>query len=122
MAAHSGGAAGAGAGGESATARGALSSDEAGAGQRGGGGAPSTGPHSASASGLSTPSRGALLGPDDDDDDELPPGLDGGAELELETGDVVNGALDDDEDAQLNPLRTAYMRGWERAVKEEQEG
>ncbi|GAA6052316.1 hypothetical protein JCM3770_007248 [Rhodotorula araucariae] len=30
----------------------------------------------------------------------------------------ANGALDDDEDAQLNPLRTAYMQGWNRAEKE----
>ncbi|BGP36966.1 hypothetical protein JCM10449v2_000870 [Rhodotorula kratochvilovae] len=30
----------------------------------------------------------------------------------------ANGALDDDEDAQLNPLRTAYMEGWNRAEKE----
>ncbi|GAA5831767.1 hypothetical protein JCM11251_003872 [Rhodosporidiobolus azoricus] len=31
----------------------------------------------------------------------------------------VNGQLDEDEDAQLNPLRTAYMEGWNQAVKEE---
>ncbi|GAA5939850.1 hypothetical protein JCM3775_007128 [Rhodotorula graminis] len=97
-------------------------------------GAPSsTGPNSASASGLSTPSRGgAFLDPDDDDDDDDDDALLG--ELETAGGggggggdddkyDEVNGALlDDDEDAQLNPLRTAYMQGWERAVKEEQEG
>ncbi|GAA5890125.1 hypothetical protein JCM8208_002707 [Rhodotorula glutinis] len=104
-----------------------------GGGRKGGRGgrAPSTGPHSASASGLSTPSRAALLGPDDDDDDDdddhVAALLDGAHAHELEAGDAkydeVNGALlDDDEDAQLNPLRTAYMSGWERAVKEEQEG
>ncbi|GAA5851519.1 hypothetical protein JCM9279_006882 [Rhodotorula babjevae] len=124
-----GAAAQAGAGGARVAAAGTAGRGpkQEGGGGQGAGGAPSTGPHSASASGLSTPSRAALLGPDDDDDD-LPPGLDGAldadADAELETADAddVNGALDDDEDAQLNPLRTAYMHGWERAVKEEQEG
>lgn len=30
----------------------------------------------------------------------------------------ANGELNDEEDAQLNPLRTAYMEGWNRAAKE----
>ncbi|GAA5892612.1 hypothetical protein JCM6882_005659 [Rhodosporidiobolus microsporus] len=30
-----------------------------------------------------------------------------------------NGQLDEEEDANLNPLRTAYMEGWNRAVREE---
>ncbi|BGP29037.1 hypothetical protein JCM10296v2_000773 [Rhodotorula toruloides] len=30
----------------------------------------------------------------------------------------ANGELNDEEDAQLNPLRTAYMDGWNRAAKE----
>lgn len=30
----------------------------------------------------------------------------------------VNGELNDEEDAQLNPLRTAYLEGWNRAEEE----
>lgn len=46
---------------------------------------------------------------DEDDDDEDDFGL----------GNVKAGTLDDDEDAQLNPLRTAYQSGWERAMEPE---
>lgn len=44
---------------------------------------------------------------DDDVDDWLNEGRRG-----------ANGELNDEEDAQLNPLRTAYMEGWNRAAKE----
>lgn len=47
---------------------------------------------------------------DEDDDDEDDFGL----------GNVKAGALDDEEDAQLNPLRTAYQSGWERAMEPDQ--
>lgn len=30
----------------------------------------------------------------------------------------TNGELNDEEDAQLNPLRTAYLEGWNRAEQE----
>ncbi|GAA6005610.1 hypothetical protein JCM10207_005269 [Rhodosporidiobolus poonsookiae] len=33
---------------------------------------------------------------------------------------AANGTLDEEEDVQLNPLRAAYMRGWEEAAKEEE--
>jgi hypothetical protein len=34
-------------------------------------------------------------------------------------GNVKAGVLDDEEDAQLNPLRTAYQSGWDRAMEPE---
>ncbi|GAA5983272.1 hypothetical protein JCM11641_002244 [Rhodosporidiobolus odoratus] len=49
------------------------------------------------------------------DDDEIDDWLNEGKKN-------VNGQLDEEEDAQLNPLRTAYMTGWEAAAQEEKGG
>ncbi|GAA6013566.1 hypothetical protein JCM11491_002709 [Sporobolomyces phaffii] len=57
---------------------------------------------------------------DSDDDDELDE-----ADVQdwLNAGKTgVNGELNDEESEQLNPLKTAYMSGWNRAVAEEEGG
>ncbi|BGP12949.1 hypothetical protein JCM10213_004371 [Rhodosporidiobolus nylandii] len=42
------------------------------------------------------------------------------AEGRRAAGASANGQLNEEEDADLNPLRTAYMRGWNAAIKEEE--
>lgn len=58
-----------------------------------------------------------FAGADDSDDEELDE-----AEIQdwLNSGRTGrNGELNDEENEQLNPLKTAYMTGWNRAVAEE---